>query len=364
MPYVNPFELANITPAPTLDRETLRKARSVVMNQYELEGTTNIRFGKHELNKETALKLMDQLANPHIAAFHFRIAQDPDLNQFLQGTMPAQLPKMIPQGLDSFSKFVLPYWISACEEFLINGLKDDQDETVEKVMGITQQMIGQPREAVLKTSLKWLFTRMAQMEELSYHSPSEYEMEKMRGLLHLTKSLRHFLLKLPSVHGYLRFDYANMAVGLALAEKNANHSTWSNLRAYVADICRQLSLSDDERENLYEWVEHSYHLHETIENPNPIFGSRSVFPKGEGKSNPKVAFPPFLWFFAVVVVLIIIGVNLPNKEDKKPYLPYIYQDPSPPGPQQYLDTVEVDSSPPSVLSPTNLDSFIRANRLF
>lgn len=91
MNYLNPFTLTGIDPDKPLDAETLRRAKTRLLNRFELEGTTTVRFEGVEMDRQTVLTTVEQLANPAQAELHRQLALYPGLLQFMRTSQPKHL---------------------------------------------------------------------------------------------------------------------------------------------------------------------------------------------------------------------------------------------------------------------------------
>lgn len=325
MDYLNPFVLAQIEPATSLDRETLRKSRALLLNLFELEGTTTVQLEGHDLDKNTILTLLDQLADPVLLGFHYRIATDEFLSQFLQGRIPEGPPRHLPGENDPFTQFVMPYWVSACARNLSIGLREDRLAPVEMVMGLISEMDGQSRDHALKPALRWLQIRMSRMDDLADISPQHTHAHEITALLQHSDTMIYFLNALPFTYHFWRYDFAHQAIALALAETLRKTMTWVALRDYMAFIFKAISLTEKEKDMLTEWVNHSYSMYSTFDTTDPILGkSRTTVSISSNPAKPRSS-RNFVWFLVVLAGAIFIGVNLPNSHrepnDYTKYLP-------------------------------------------
>lgn len=84
MYYLSPFDLAELSPELVFSSEDLKRAKSKLLANFEIEGTVTIHFAGQELDRNSALKTLELLSDP-VAVENLReVERNPVLKRFLQ----------------------------------------------------------------------------------------------------------------------------------------------------------------------------------------------------------------------------------------------------------------------------------------
>ncbi|MEO0898233.1 MAG: hypothetical protein AAFY71_17610 [Bacteroidota bacterium] len=138
MNYINPLIILDL-PDPfspkMIDAAFVKMEKRRLMSEFELEGTTSIDIEGREFDKDTVLKLLDELSDDQLREFHLRIFTEPGLIEFLED---ASLEYFFNGGIqklaahsEDFLKYVGPFFAQSYNHRLLNAYKHKDDEEIE-----------------------------------------------------------------------------------------------------------------------------------------------------------------------------------------------------------------------------------------
>ena len=97
MQYIDPYTLFDLDPGASeeLDRAQIKRAKQKVLAEFELSEEVVIELQGYEVDKATALRLLEELENPEQRQQHWYLHQHPPLQKFMQ-LQKVRLLKQIP----------------------------------------------------------------------------------------------------------------------------------------------------------------------------------------------------------------------------------------------------------------------------
>lgn len=109
MKYISPFKLLALDTVLS-DSKELGKIKKQILAEFELAQETVIDIRGYTIEKTTALKLLDELENPKVEAFHYNVFQDKNLLLFLEKGVRGRFSDNDIYNEADFLNFVSPYF--------------------------------------------------------------------------------------------------------------------------------------------------------------------------------------------------------------------------------------------------------------
>lgn len=114
MPYTSPFELAGLPSDRAISPEDLKRAKAKLLAEFELKGKTTIIWEGRELDRQTVLNLLEDLANPRALHFHQTVAAYPNLAKFIgQSKWRGEAIETVRNAPEGWLEWVSPYFAEA-----------------------------------------------------------------------------------------------------------------------------------------------------------------------------------------------------------------------------------------------------------
>ncbi len=293
MVYLSPYQLLELdtTPPEDLDATVLRRVQRKLMADFDLSQEAVVVRAGIELDKSTALKLIEELKDPERAALHWRVHQDKGLSSFLRDPLHTH-PEVIPEiEIGQFRSFVSPYLGDAINQFLRKALRLKEYsiacEAVEKI----SYLVFRDQEAAFQSTRTWMDQRFKDLE--SWTAAIEkvnYQSEEV--LTALNKRLIFFLNFLPDRYQNWRNRYAVALLNFSLPTINERKL---GRQAFLAiEAASQLKLDEAQTRR----VKHVYQQLEKYRNsPDPTSKLKS------GKKTPFLQGCLILWMILITIMV-------------------------------------------------------------
>lgn len=247
MNYLNPFTLAGIDADKPLDAETVRRSKTRVLNRFELEGTTTVVFEGVEIDRQTAITLLEELTNPEKEALHRTLAQYPELVKFARTAELRHLEESairvdhLPQN---FVEWFSPWFAPAFGTCLLALVEKGRFNSAYQLM-FYRNLVGKQYTKGFGGFLKWVDGIKFQVEKNKY---------TQAGIAAISSAeIPHLMANLPEVYRLyndewgklllLRADQLLRIGGNAVAEDLLIHADPLRLSTGVREAIRQ-KLSD------------------------------------------------------------------------------------------------------------------------
>lgn len=294
MSYLDPYQLLEIEADSHggLEPTALRRVQRKLMADFDLSQEAVIIRSGVELDKSTALQLLEELQDPARAALHWELHHNKALCAFLR-TPTSQHPEVIPHlEPGEFRNFVSPYLGKSINLFVRDALRKKNfsaaSEAVEKIRHLTFT----DQEFAFQSSRKWLDQ---QLENLSNWTESietvNFLSEEVRTVL--DKRTVFFLNYLPQRYQNWRNRFAIALLKFSLPTVNQRKL---GRQAFLAIEAASQLILDEAHENR---INHVYQ--QLVRHKNSPNSSHKL------QSPKKVSFRSgcfMLWMILITIMVI------------------------------------------------------------
>ena len=221
MSYLDPYQLLQLeVEAPSeIEPAMLKRAQRKLLAEFELSGEAVVKVHGVELDKSTALKLVEELRDPDRAALHWQVHQDPQLQLFLKEPTyqhPDSIPDLQP---GPFQDFIGPYVAVALDRFFQVSLREKEFSLAAEGVDRLAYLRFKDQEDAIKSVRKWLEQRLEDLEEWSENIKEvNFRSDPVRTCLN--KRLIFFLNSLPDRYQTWRNRYALALLKFSLPTVN------------------------------------------------------------------------------------------------------------------------------------------------
>lgn len=172
MAFIDPIELLQLQPLPdTLSDADVQRGKRKVQAEFELAGRTTIPHHAGEIDQSTAMKALEQLADPDQRAHYLRLHGHRDLLDFLHGPTLLQLAR-IPADQDlggpAFNDFVASCLAPAYRDLIAQLTRQNDWVRLRLALNLLVLLEGWDHEQVLEpiaTRIYLLFDTMAALRQ-------------------------------------------------------------------------------------------------------------------------------------------------------------------------------------------------------
>lgn len=273
MSYLDPYQLLEIESYPPEGFEpmTLRRVQRKLMADFDLSQEAVIVRAGVELDKSTALQLLEELQDPVRAALHWELHQNKGFSAFLRFPI-SQHPEVIPQLVPGeFRNFVSPYLGKSINIFIKDALKKHNFSAASEAVERTRHLNFTDQEIAFQSSRKWLDQQLDNLsnwaesiETVNYLSPEVFTVLDKRAIF--------FLNYLPQRYQNWRNRYAIALLKFALPTINERKL---GRQAFLAIEAASQLILDEAHENR---INHVYQQLERHRN-SPDRASKLQSPK-------------------------------------------------------------------------------------
>ena len=257
MQYYSPFHLipTDLIQGNLLDKKALKKAKKRLLAEFELLGTTTILLKEREVDKNTVLKIFEQLESDRQAKYHLRLYQEPDLLDFLEnGNIKVfqDVDRLEILFLEhDFFKFIEPYFIERYNIALYQAIRTEDIDLVEQICDISGVPdISQESTAYQKT-YRYFKGRIRDLHEIRVRTRKEHIPDK-EILPFVSFNQIDLWNSLPDYFESPRNEYALELEDLALHLHNSHRR--STLAVFALEQGMALDISEETRSRLdYLW---------------------------------------------------------------------------------------------------------------
>lgn len=304
MGYLDPYQLLELgsIPPQKLDQATLRRAQRKLMADFDLTEEAVIVRSGIELDKSTALNLVEELKDPVQAALHWQVHQDKGLSSFLRDPLN-QHPEVLPQlEIGDLRAFISPYLGEALNRFLRNALrKKDYSAAAEAVEKISY-LVFRDQEAAFQSSRSWIDQRLRDLSTWAENiNQVNYRSEEV--IKTIDKRLIFFLNFLPNRYQTWRNRYAVALIKFALPTVNDRKL---GRQAFLAIEAASQLILDEAQERR---VKHVFRQLEKYRNSPDPTGKLKAGKTGPGNSSPRKKTSFLRGCFLLWMILITLMVT-------------------------------------------------------
>ncbi len=262
MQYYSPFHFipTDLIQGNLLDKKALKKAKKRLLAEFELMGTTTILLKEKEVDKDTVLKIFEQLENGKQATFHLKLYQEPSLLAFLENgdtevfRDSGKLEILFLQH--DFLKFIEPYFIEQYNLALYQAIREEDLDLVDRICALSGfPDISQEATAYQRT-YRYFKGRIRDLNEAMRKTRKEYlpdnellpfvsyEQIELWNILpdYFDSPRNEYALELEDLALYLHNTHRRSTLGVFVLEQglalNINDETESRLN-YLLDQIRE-----------------------------------------------------------------------------------------------------------------------------
>ena len=219
MAYRNPFLLLGVEASPAeIDRNFLKRLRRKVLADFELSDSPVANFNGTELDKSQALALIEQLEDPAACQFHFRVREEKEWLDFLNG-QASRIPDLQAPDNPAIASRLAPLWATAATELIRQQLKEgDFDAIVAALPGIA--WLAPPQQEQVLTPIERFHNRQKEQIEQFTNQIRSLDLQKVKIWQYLDLRYLRLLNQLPAHYQSLRNRYVESLIQLARALVN------------------------------------------------------------------------------------------------------------------------------------------------
>ena len=249
MQYIDPYTLFDLDPGTTesLDRDQIKRAKQKVLAEFELSEEVVIELQGYEIDKATALRLLEELENPEKRQQHWVLHQTPALQKFMQ-QQKVRLLKQIPPadqlGDDAFQAFLSQQLVPVFDRLLSDNFRRGRKPEFALLVSRLDLIGPRDRDTAMSGTMRQINLNLQALNEAASGSAEElvqFEGEEMWG-----NHLIEMVNRLPDMYQNVRNRYAEALQSLAVRLENEQSNTQKAFKVIcaAADLETDLITSD------------------------------------------------------------------------------------------------------------------------
>ncbi len=243
MHYIDPYELfqLNVQAPSEVTKEVLKRARQKILAEFELSDDIVIKKAGAELDKATALQLLEELENPIKRSHHWHLHANPQLKDFLREEKLRYLrylPEAENLGDAEFRKFLSEQLAPIYDRHLSENIRKGRRPEVSLILQRLDLITDWDMDVALKGAIRY-FNQYAQEISQLVDRPEELRQARVDHLFELEQI--KLLNRFPRVYQHVRNRYAESLRKLAETYENKLDQTHT---AYAV-ICVAAELDTD-----------------------------------------------------------------------------------------------------------------------
>ena len=249
MQYIDPYTLFDLDPGASeeLDRAQIKRAKQKVLAEFELSEEVVIELQGYEVDKATALRLLEELENPEQRQQHWYLHQHPPLQKFMQ-LQKVRLLKQIPPadqlGDDAFRAFLSQQLVPVFDRLLSDNFRQGRKPEFALLVSRLDLIGPRDRDTAMSGTMRQVNLHLQALNEAA--SGSVKELIQFEGEEMWSNHLIEMVNRLPDMYQNVRNRYAEALQHLAVRLENDQSNTQKAFKVIcaAADLETDLITSD------------------------------------------------------------------------------------------------------------------------
>lgn len=175
MNYLSPFHILpdGFEVGSSVDKNTLKQARKVILAEFELQGDTTIFINEREYDKDSILKFFSDLEKDTNLQFHSIIFQNKSLLNFLEkgniedyrATANFIVTKAYPKQ-EAFTQFIAPYFVHHYNQLLFNTLRHGNNSDLFLLTEDKFPLPSQYESTAYQAAYRWFHQKQREVKDV------------------------------------------------------------------------------------------------------------------------------------------------------------------------------------------------------
>jgi len=255
MKYLNPFRLLELDASPEVSDASfavqLKRARKAAMAEFELQDEVEINLNGIKLDRETLLRLADELDAAETRDFHRYVNQRASLEAFLADASLSFFyegdASLLAGQSKAFLEWMAPYFAAQFNLRLIHALKQKDFEEIQVMCAVPLYVPAAYQAACYQDSYRYLHAQVEDIEQLTSQI-SQGEAPDGRVQEFCDEMLIDSLNVLPAYFSGVRDRYGIALENLAIEVHNTHQR--AQLGMFILKQGLKLEISEETRRRL------------------------------------------------------------------------------------------------------------------
>lgn len=222
MDYLNPYDFLQLVPGEggRVESSELKRARRRILADFELSGEVALDYKGRAIDKSTALRACDELEDPILRVWHYRVHSSEGLRDFL---VEADIEKMrsFPPENElqdyEFKSWLSKYLAPGFDRLLTHSLRKSKYRQVSQVLARVGYIQAPDLERVLQGSRRFFENRIDELRAAEQY-PTQDQLNQLR--FYVDPSLIEALNAFPDRFQEVRNNFARALADVSLVAFN------------------------------------------------------------------------------------------------------------------------------------------------
>ena len=247
MSYLSPFHILAETlgTIENIDQTMLRKAKRRLLSEFELLEATTIEISGKEFDKDSIIKLFEQLENEDNLQYHLMVYNDVYLLHFLeQGNIKIFMQPSLLKGKEEnkgFVNFITPYFADVYNKELYECVRSSDINGVEMLVSHQLPIDFRQEAAAYKNTYRHIKGKTNDLQALTFRAKKEHILGS-EVISYFEPSFIEIFNLLPAYFSGVRSEFASLVDGLAVDLYNKSRRT--SLAIEILEAVMRLDVND------------------------------------------------------------------------------------------------------------------------
>ena len=260
MKYLNPFALLELSADPEISDADfsiwLKRAKKAALAEFELQDEVEISLHGVNVDRETVLRMVEELDKPESRDFHRFVSKNPSLEAFLSEASLELFyegdTSLLAGQSKAFLEWMAPYFSTQYNIRLVHALKQKDHEEIEAMCAAPLYVPAAYQAAAYQDSYRYLHAQVEDIEALTQEIASGTAPDG-RVQEYCDEMLIDALNVLPAYFAGVRDRYGLALESLAIEVHNTHQR--AQLGIFILNQGLKLEVSEETRRRLQHILE-------------------------------------------------------------------------------------------------------------